>query len=202
MDYIGNNRQGNKMKNLWKNLKTENVLFTLVDFQESFFRILDKDVVDVARKNILMLVRMFNKLEVPMIGTEHYQSGLGITDSAVRDEWSGPEFTDKITFSCCGDDRFLKNLSGNDRPIVVVAGLETQICVLQTVLGLLEKNYQVIVLKDAVLSTTKLKWENGLELMKDAGAHILNSETLLFYLLQRAEGPEFKYLVKLLKDNQ
>jgi nicotinamidase-related amidase len=85
---------------------------------------------------------------------------------------------------------------------VVIAGLETHICVLQTVLDLLERNYQVVVLKDAVVSSTKLKWENAIQLMKEVGAHILNTETLLFYLLKRADTKKFKYLVKLLKEQQ
>jgi hypothetical protein len=74
--------------------------------------------------------------------------------------------------------------------------------VLKTVLDLLERNYQVVVLKDAVVSSTELKWKNGIELMKEAGFQILNTETLLFYLLKRADTKEFKYLVKLLKEQQ
>ncbi|MBL6990698.1 MAG: isochorismatase family protein [Bacteriovoracaceae bacterium] len=188
---------------MWKKLTPENVLFLLIDYQQSFFKILKKSIVKDAHKNILLLIEMFKKLEVPMIGTEHYKKGLGDTDSEVLKAWGdAPVFTDKITFSCCGDEQFQQNLKNNSRPIVVVTGLETQICVLQTTLDLLDQGYIVIVLKDAVLSTTKLKWENGLELMRQAGAHILNTETLLFHLLKRADTPEFKHMVKQLKKMQ
>jgi nicotinamidase-related amidase len=188
--------------NEWKSISHENFLFLLIDFQEKFFPILKKKNVKLASANILMLTKMFKELKIPIIGTEHYIKGLGHTEKNILNVWGDAPMTDKISFSCCGDDMFLKNLETLSKPFIVVAGLETQICVLQTVLDLIDRDYKVIVLKDAVLSSTKLKWQNGLELMKEAGAYILNTETLLFYLLKRADSPEFKFLVKLLKEHQ
>lgn len=187
---------------MWKNIKNENILFVLIDFQEKFFPILKKKVVQLIKANILLLTKMFKELNIPMIGTEHYVKGLGHTETDILEAWGDAPMTDKITFSCCGDEKFLANLEKFSRPVIVIAGLETQICVLQTVLDLLERGHQVIVLKDAVVSSTKLKWQNGIDLMKEAGAQILNTETLLFYLLKRADTKEFKYLVKLLKEHQ
>ncbi len=191
-----------KVLSMWKNISQDNILFVLIDFQETFFPTLKKSVVKLAKENILLLTKMFKKLGIPMIGTEHYVKGLGQTESDIRKEWDDAPMNDKITFNCCSDDTFLQNLKKYSRPVVVVAGLETHVCILQTVLDLLGQNYQVIVLKDAVVSSTKLKWENGIELMKEAGAYILNTETLLFYLLKRADTKEFKYLVQLLKKQQ
>lgn len=187
---------------MWKNISPDNVLFLLVDFQEKFFSIHKKSIVKLVKANILLLVKMFKALNIPMIGTEHYVEGLGHTEEEILKEWKDSPMSDKITFSCCGDETFRENLEKHSRSVVVVAGLETHVCVLQTVLELLEQDYQVVVLKDAVISSTKLKWENGIGLMKEAGAQILNTETLLFYLLKRADTKEFKYLVKLLKENQ
>ncbi len=185
--------------NMWKNISRDNVLFVLIDFQEKFFPILKKSVVKLVKANILLLIKMFKELNIPMIGTEHYVKGLGHTEKDVLKKWGDAPMTGKVIFNCCGDEKFLQNLEKNSRPVVVIAGLETHICVLQTVLDLLERNYQVVVLKDAVVSSTRLKWANGIQLMKEAGAHILNTETLLFYLLKRADTKEFKYLVKLLE---
>ncbi len=186
---------------MWSDLKRENLLFVLVDFQDKFFPILKESVVKLSRANINLIIKTFKMMNIPMIGTEHYVKGLGHTDKEVLSIWKDSPMSEKITFSCCGNKEFIKNLESNSKPVIVVAGLETQICVLQTVLDLLKKNYQVLVVKDAVLSSTKLKWENGLEMMKDAGAHIINTETLLFYLLNRADTPEFKKFVPLLKEN-
>lgn len=185
---------------MWDSLTPENVFFVLVDFQDKFFPLIKKKHVDLAHANISMVVKMFNEFKAPMVGTDHYRKGLGLTDGKIREMWTGAEFKDKSTFSCCGCDEFVADLDEIKRPIAVVAGLETQICVLQTTLDLLRKGYQVIVLKDACLSSTKLKWDNGLELMKDEGAKIMNTETLLFYLLKRVGTPEFKLLTNLLKE--
>lgn len=187
---------------MWTDISQNNMLFVLIDFQEKFFPILKKSVVKLVKANILLLTRMFKELGIPMIGTEHYVKGLGPTEADTLAVWGDAPMSGKITFSCCGDETFLQNLEANHRPFVVVAGLETQICVLQTVLDLLARKHDVVVLKDAVVSSSRLKWENGLELMKDAGAHILNTESLLFYLLKRADTPQFKFLVTLLKEHQ
>lgn len=191
-----------KALTLWKNISQDNILFVLIDFQEKFFPLLKKSIVKLVKANILLLIKMFKELNIPMIGTEHYAKGLGHTADDILNEWGEAPMTDKVTFNCCGDETFRQNLEKYSRPVVVISGLETHVCVLQTVLDLLERNYQVVVLKDAVISSTKLKWENGIELMKDAGAQILNTETLLFYLLKRVDIKEFKYLVKLLKEHQ
>ena len=186
---------------IFDSLKSENCFFVLVDFQEKFFPLIKKKYVKQARSNMLMMIKMFKELHIPMLGTDHCRSALGITDAEVLKEWNGPDFKDKVTFSCLGCDDFLKDLAtvGN-RKIAIVAGLVTQICVLQTTLDLIRKGYTPIVIKDACLSSTTLKWENGLELMKDNGAIIMNFETVMFYLLQRAKTPEFKVLTKLLKE--
>lgn len=189
-------------KMTWTNISKDNFLFLLIDFQEKFFPLLKKSIVKRVKANILLLTKMFKELDIPMIGTEHYVKGLGHTESDILNLWGDAPMTDKVSFNCCGDEKFLQNLEKFSRPFVVIAGLETHICVLQTVLDLLERNYQVVVLKDAVVSSSELKWKNGIELMKDAGADILNTETLLFYLLKRADTPGFKYLVKLLKEQQ
>lgn len=189
-------------KPTWTDISRENALFLLIDFQEKFFPLLKKKMTALTKANILLLVNMFKELGVPMIGTEHYVKGLGHTESDILEAWGNAPMSDKISFNCCGNDTFLKNLETSSRPFVVVAGLETHICVLQTVLDLLDRDYRVVVLKDAVISSSKLKWENGIELMREAGASILNTETLLFYLLKRADTEEFKYLVKLLKNRR
>ncbi len=189
-----------KKKTTWTDISKKNTLFLLIDFQEKFFPLLKKSMVKLTKTNILLLIHMFKEMGVPMIGTEHYVKGLGHTETDVLAAWDDAPMSDKVSFNCCGDDTFLKNLETYSRPFVAVAGLETHICVLQTVLDLLDRGCGVVVLEDAVVSSSKLKWENGIELMKEAGAFILNTETLLFYLLKRADTPEFKYLVKLLKD--
>ncbi|MBF0362834.1 MAG: isochorismatase family protein [Oligoflexia bacterium] len=191
----------------WNDLLPQNSLFTLIDFQKSFSNLMKKDIYKDARNNILMMIKMFNKLNIPMIGTEHYRKGLGATDEHIMDLWNNNPMYDKITFSCCGCNEYSSTLQqqtksqNHPKSTIILAGLETHICVLQTALDLLSQQYKVVVPMDAVISSTTLKWKNGLDLMERAGAHIVNTETLLFYFLKRADTPDFKFYVKLLKEN-
>ena len=187
---------------MWNNIKSENLLYLVIDMQDKFYPLIPAAVLNQARKNVLTTITMFNELKVPTLGTEHCVKSLGHTDHEIIKIWKGNNFVDKVTFSCFKNLNFKDNLKKYGRKIVVVSGLETHICVLQTVIDLLEDKYHVIVLKDTCISSTKLKWKNGLDLMEKAGAHIMNMETLLFYILQRVDRPEFKTLVKLLKDAQ
>lgn len=186
---------------IFDSLKPENCFFVLVDFQEKFFPLIKKKHVKNARANVLMMVKMFKEMGIPMVGTDHYRKGLGLTDSEVLKEWSGADFKDKSTFSALGCDALLKDIDNlGERKIAFVAGLETHICVLQTTLDLIRKGHTPIIIPDACLSSTTLKWKNGLKLAKDNGAIIMNFETVMFYLLQRIGTPEFKMLTGLLKE--
>jgi len=186
---------------IWDKIKTENLLFILVDYQEKFFPLIEEKYLEVAQKNIMLIVQMFGKLGIPMVGTDHYRKGLGLTEKNILKNWTGETFKDKTTFSCLRNEEFVGDFDKYDREVVVLCGLETHICVLQTVLDLRRRGKEVIVLKDGCLSSTTLRWQNGLELARDAGAHIMNAESLIFYLLERAGTPEFKYLVQLLKES-
>lgn len=184
---------------MWDKINKKDIFFLLIDFQIKLFKALDPLQVKSVRKNIITLVKMFKDFEIPMLGTEQYRKGLGITDPKVTNEWAGEEYIEKMSFSCLDDESFCRILTEVERPVAILAGLETHICVLQTALGLIKRDYRVVVLSDACLSTTTAKWHNGLELMREAGACIMNTETLLFYLLGSAAAPEFKKLSRLIK---
>lgn len=82
---------------------------------------------------------------------------------------------------------------------ILVIGMETHVCVYQTVRSLLEAKYNVFVIKDCVASRTEDNYENALDMMKDMGAVITNTETVLFDILKKAGTPEFKLISKLIK---
>ncbi|MBT7668384.1 MAG: hypothetical protein HN623_02300, partial [Bdellovibrionales bacterium] len=92
----------------WKDLTVENIQYLLIDYQSSYFKLMDSHLVDLSRKNILLLVKMFEQLGVPLIGTDQYRKGLGATDPEVLSCWpkTQGEFIDKTTFSCGGNEHF------------------------------------------------------------------------------------------------
>ncbi len=106
---------------------------------------------------------------------------------------------EKMNFSCCAEPSFLDALERTGRKKLIVVGMETHICVLQTVLDLLASGYVVHLVRDAVCSRDKLDWESGLDMSREAGAVITSTETVLFQLLERAGTDEFRKISKMVK---
>jgi len=138
-------------------------------------------------------------LGVPILVTEQYPRGIGATVAAVREALGELPAIEKITFDCCGEPAFLPALRAAARRTVVLCGMETHICVLQTALGLLDGGWAVHVVADAVGSRDDANARTALELMRDAGAVVTCTETVLFQLLERAGTAEFKAVQQLVK---
>ena len=138
------------------------------------------------------LVRAARLLQVPALVSEQYPEGLGRTapEVGLEDE----PLISKTVFSAARADGF--DLAGRDQAIV--CGIETHVCVGQTVHDLLERGVEVHVPADAVGSRHALDYERGLERMQRAGAVVSTVEAALFELLERAGTPEFKAVQKLI----
>lgn len=185
-----------------RSLKPENAALVVCDYQERLLKIMDEQVTRQVIGNINLLSRMWRRWRAPILVTEQYPKGLGSTCEPVAEFLEGIPVHEKLSFSCCGADGFLTSLEGSGCSNVIITGMETHICVLQTVLDLTARDYRVYVAMDAVQSSSRLKWEAGLRLMEQSGAIIAPSETLLYQMLGRAEGPDFKFLVGLIKEGQ
>jgi nicotinamidase-related amidase len=105
----------------------------------------------------------------------------------------------KLSFSCCGSDQFLKDLAAVNRKNILIVGIEAHVCVYQTAADLVNLNYDVQVVADAVASRTAENKQIGLEKSKDAGASLTSTETALFELLKEAKGDKFKEIINLVK---
>ena len=106
---------------------------------------------------------------------------------------------EKIMFSAVRDEVFMEGLSSLGLTQVIVTGMESHVCVFQTVLDLLARGYLVHVPQDAVCSRTKQNWRTGLLLMERAGAVVTSTETIVFQLLERAGTDAFKAIAPLIK---
>jgi len=149
-------------------------------------------------RNTNTIISFAKKLGIPIIVTEQYPKGLGKTVSDVSSNLEGSLTYEKITFSgCTGEVTSALNELGRKK--IIVTGMETHICVFQTVRDLLTHGYQVFVVSDAVCSRTKENYQNGLSLMSSMGAVITNTETVFFDLMKEAGTPLFKELSKLIK---
>lgn len=151
-------------------------------------------------RNSQLLVRLANILSLPIIATTQYAKGLGQIVPQISSLLSGVESLDKLEFGCFGNGEFCSNVARlRGRNTLLLCGMETHICVLQTVLGALNQGHVVHVAADAVSSRTELNWKLGLNRMRDAGAVISSTEMMIYELLGKSGSPEFKEMLKYLK---
>ena len=104
-----------------------------------------------------------------------------------------------MAFSCCGSAEFVDALKASGRTQVIICGMETHVCVLQTVIELREAGFEVHLVKDAVMSRSKQNWQTAVEAMILTGAVPSCTESVLFQLLRVAGSDEFKKLSKLVR---
>ena len=149
------------------------------------------------------LVRIARRLDVPVTVTEHYPKGLGRTVESLRRELEpDAPILQKQHFSCLGDDALrhhLEDLRDLGRGQAVVAGIEAHVCVAQTALDMIVEGYQVFIVADAVASRAWESRDIALQRLREAGAHIVDSEMVMFEWLETSGTPEFRDLLPLIK---
>jgi nicotinamidase-related amidase len=179
-------------------LDRNNAVLVVIDVQEKLCRAMDDKVLERLTGNIGVLQEAARELGIPVVATEQYVKGLGETLCVLKERLTDPAL-EKMTFSCCGESSFPERLKSLGRKQVIITGMETHVCVLQTVIELLDAGYTVHLVRDAVMSRRKENWFVGLEAARDAGAVITSTEAALFQLLRVAGTEEFKRLSKLVR---
>ena len=150
-------------------------------------------------RDVGFLLDVANLLKVPAVATEQYPQGLGPTNAELVRRLP-PERPAKTAFSCCGAPGLLSELRRHGRPNVVVAGMETHVCVLNTTLDLLAEGLTVFVAADAVQSRFRVDHDTALRRMGRAGAILTTAETTAFEWLGGSDHPQFKAVSKLVQE--
>jgi nicotinamidase-related amidase len=180
-------------------LDADHCALVVVDIQEKLLPpIFNKEQLV---RNSQLLVRLAKILSIPIMLTTQYSRGLGATVPEIASLLNGTQAIDKLEFGCFRSNLFrsaLKALPGN-RNTVLLCGMETHICVMQTALGALNEGYLVHVASDAMGSRAEWNWKVGLDRMRDAGAVISSTEMMLYELLRCSGTPQFKELLPYLK---
>jgi nicotinamidase-related amidase len=179
-------------------LQPERTCLVLVDLQERLLPSIDQ--ADRVVSNSVLLIRLARALALPLILTTQYRKGLGEVIADVRSVAGEIEPIDKVSFGCFGSEAFrarLGSLLGRDQ--LLVAGIESHICVVQTVLGGLSAGQQVHVASDAVGSRSEANRQIGLARMERAGATLSSTEMAIYELLGRSDTPAFKSMLPYLK---
>lgn len=178
-------------------LKIEDAILLLVDIQGKLAHLMHDKL--LLFRNLKQLVKGIQVLGVPILWVEQNPVGLGPTIPEVADLLPACKPISKISFSSCRNDRFLQELKNFHRRQVLIAGIETHICVYQTTADLVELGYEAHVVADAVSSRSAENKAIGLQKMRDSGARLTSVETALFELLKVAKGEPFKEILRIVK---
>jgi nicotinamidase-related amidase len=177
-------------------LDKDDTVLAIVDIQERLVPAMKQEIRESVFKNCGHLIELSKMLHIPIVLTEQYPKGLGPTVNEIKGFLPEYRPIEKLTFSCCEEPDFLTAVKKPGRKTIILTGMETHICVLQTCLGLLKEGFNVHLVSDAVCSRAKTNWKTAIEFMRDAGAVITCSETILFQLLKLAGTEEFKAISK------
>lgn len=170
----------------------------IVDVQEKLCGAMKPAMLEVVVGNCATLLQAAKLLEVPAIYSEQAPTKLGATLPELA-QYLVPETQfERTSFSCCAVERF-RGLLQKQRQQIVLAGMESHVCVLQTALELQAMGRQVFVVEDAVISRNAANKHNALERMRQAGVIISNTESVVFEWLQSADDAAFREISRLVR---
>lgn len=180
-----------------KLLNEKDSLLLIVDIQDRLVAALEKDTVVAKASKLTAAAKI---LDIPLMLSEQYPKGLGHTVSAITQNLPKEyDVTEKTSFSLPDEKGFLDKLRAYGKKQIIICGIETHICVHQTVAGLIDEGFEVFVVKDACASRNKYEFKMGIEAMQANGAKISCLEMVLFELLRSAKHPKFKEVQALIK---
>lgn len=186
-------------------MKKEDTLLVAIDFQEKLMPVMHEK--EVLEETMIKLVKGCRVMDVPILVTQQYTKGLGATissiDAALKEEIAGKEGAyepfDKTSFSAMGQVDFAKEIKKQNRKTILITGIESHICVQQTVIDLLELGYTVVVVGDCISSRRAMDKEYAQLRMVEAGAIFSSMEAVLFELCGGAKNPGFKEISAIIK---
>jgi nicotinamidase-related amidase len=175
-------------------LSESSTCLLVVDIQEKLFPFIQNKykILDQVKK----LIKFAKIVELPIIVTEQNPLGLGKTIRELKEFLTNESAVEKYTFSCCGEPTFNESLVAKEFKNIIVVGIETHICVTQTVLELISRGFNVHVIADAIGARGELDHKVGLKRMKKAGAVISTTEMVMYEYLKTSKHPKFKDFLK------
>ena len=177
-------------------LNIEDSLIVIIDIQEK----LNKSVKEFSPlKNAVKIAKASSILNVPVLVTEQYPKGLGYTLDELKKELTDAIYIEKNSFSACLNQDFQNMLKHIKRKQIIIFGIETHICVYQTICDLINLGYDVYFVKDASASRNKMEFDIGVDLINKSGAFVTSTEIVLFELIKTAQHPKFKEIQALIK---
>lgn len=170
----------------------------IVDMQVKLAAAMPADAMQQVTKNCSILAQAAALLNIPAVLTEQYPQGLGATLPAIKKHCQNVKVIEKTAFSACGEPKFNQQLQRENSHIILM-GMESHICVLQTALDLIEAGKTVFMVEDAILSRTPANKSNAIKRLQQAGGVMTNTESVLFEWLGNANHQAFKQISTLIR---
>ena len=169
----------------------------LIDLQERLLPAMSSR--EQCEERALLLAKGLKILDIPMLITQQYTKGLGMSVPGVYEAAGTQDFYDKRTFSCVQDEDIMSELKERGRKNVLVCGVEAHVCVLQTCIDLKALGYQPILVTDAIASRKESDKAIALQRAVQEGILLTTAESVLFELTVDSRHPKFKEISKLVK---
>ena len=179
-------------------ITAEDTMALIIDFQEKLVPVIDRN--EELLHNTQILIKGLQVLQIPMLVTQQYTKGIGMTVAALA-ELYGDSFCyeDKVSFSCAEDEATLTKVKALGKKNIIVCGIEAHICVLQTVIDLIAMGYNVLLVEDCVGSRKEQNRQIGIRRALQEGAISTSYESILFELTRVAKTDTFKEISRLIK---
>lgn len=168
------------------------------DLQENFLKAVPE--ANQILNRAAFLIQAANILQIPTLATVQNPTRMGSHHPQIAPHITGPTF-EKMVFSCCGAPGLNEAVEKLDRPQIILIGVETHICITQTSSDFLEAQYEVFLPLDAIASRTTTSTKIATKRLRDLGAHVTHTESVVYEWLQSADHPEFKKILELVKAN-
>jgi nicotinamidase-related amidase len=179
-------------------LRPEECTLAVIDIQEKLLPPIWESERMV--RNSQFLIRMASAMNLPVLVSTQYAKGLGQTIPEIASLLPNVNVIDKLEFGCFGNGEYCSAVSKlTDRNTLLLCGMETHICVMQTALGALNQGMNIHVAADAVSSRTELNWKLGLNRMQAAGAVISSTEMMVYELMGKSGTATFKEMLRWIK---
>jgi nicotinamidase-related amidase len=169
----------------------------IIDIQERLFPAMAGKEELLA--NCVKLVKGLQILGIPLVVTQQYSKGLGETITEISSEIQNFSFIEKRDFSCCDEQAVLNRFGELGAKNIIICGIESHVCVLQTALDLKEGGFNPVIMMDAVSSRHPSDLKLAKERFRYESIMMTSTESLLFELTRSSAAPEFREISKLLK---
>ncbi len=178
-------------------IKRENCTGLVIDIQEKLYPIMAEK--EALQTNCIKLLEGLSLLGIPTVFTQQYSKGLGETIQAISILYQSFIHIEKITFSCMDEPEYANYLEHSGKSNVLICGIESHVCVLQTALDLQEKGYHPVVISDCISSRNLTEKQIAMNRLNQEGIRISTVESILFELTRSAAATEFRAISKIVK---